>query len=685
MIATAGMLVVAATSTPGPAPEAAPFHTPAPVPASPEATQGGPTLRQVMDLRQPGAPMLSPDGRTVLFTVSENDWASDRSTATLWVARRGAVGEPFGSPARVDAPGFGGRALYCGSEMAYPARDNRNVLRILRSDGTVRDVGPLPDGSGAVACSPAGDRVAIAVRAPEPPGHAHQRQLFGDLDIKDEGFRNTHLWLVDVDAPSPSPRRLTNGDFTVGAFAWSPDGSTIAFDHAPDPRPNSAYAADISVVSVDTGELRRVAANVGRDRGPIWSPDGSAILYSSLLDVAVSNLPAELLVVPAAGGEARILTGDFDTEPQPFAWNDAGVWFLADRATARHVYRLDPESLEIRPVEGLPEIVTGGSMPASATALAVRAESRTALPEILVADIEAGGGGAIEVAPRVLTGFTEQVVDWPLGSREVIQWHASDGLRIEGVLWKPDGFDPTRRYPLMVVVHGGPRAVSRPRLVAGGLYPVEQWLARGALVMMPNYRGSVGYGPEFRTAHHRTVGPGDANDVLAGVEHLLAEGFVDEDRIGLMGWSYGGFVSAYLTATSDMFRAISVGAGISDWPTHYAGEAANITTLTFSFGVPPYEDPEAWDAASPMTHIAGAQTPTLIQHVDGDPVVTVLNAYELHWALKNLGVETRFIEYRGPGHGPTGLKQHLGVVWHNQEWFARHTWGEALDLPPALR
>ena len=633
------------------------------------AAQEAPDLRDVIDLETFGPPTISRDGRTIVYRSYASDWEGDSRRSTLWASVDGAA------PVPLDLPGLQGGFEFCGNRIAYLAReDDGTRLRLATPDGATEDIGPLPEGVRSFQCSADLSRLALAVVEPADSVGEHAADLFGPHDIKDEGWRNTHLWVADLGADSLEVRRLTDGDFTVGGYSISPNASWIAFDHAPDPRSNSSFSSDVSLLNVESGELRIIADNPGWDRDPVWSPDGSQILFESALDVAVSNLPGELLIIPAAGGEARLVTDSLATDPSVFAWNEHGIWLTADEGTLRHVYRLDPRSGKIGRVGGLPEIVRSAAMDDSGTKLVLLGESRSSMAEVMVTELP-----ATEV--RQLTNATAQVARWPLGTREVIQWQASDGLRIEGVLWLPENFDPAAQHPLLVVVHGGPRDVSRPTLVAGTLYPVEQWLARGAVVLMPNYRGSVGYGPEFRTAHHRTLGSGDAMDVLAGVEHLIGKGFIDADRVGVMGWSYGGFISAYLTATTDRFAAISVGAGISDWPTHYAWEPANITTKIFSFGVSPHEDPDAWDEASPMTHIAGATTPTLIQHVDGDPIVTVLNAYELYQALLDLGIESRFVEYSGRGHGPSGLKQRLGVIWHNLEWFGRYVWNEEVPLP----
>jgi dipeptidyl aminopeptidase/acylaminoacyl peptidase len=637
---------------------------------APAAAQEVPSIRDVLSLETNGSPSISPDGRLVLYRTYASDWENDARPSTLWISIDG------GAVRQLELPGLRGGFEFCGERIAYLVTENEaRFLRRATPDGEFEDAGPLPDRVRSFSCS--SDEGLLALAISEAPDSLGRRavELFGPHDIKDQGWTNAHLWVGDLTADSLQFRRLTEGDFTVGSYSFSPDGRRLAYDHSPDPRSNSSYSADISMVNVESGETRVVANNAGWDRGPIWSPDGSELLYESALDVAVSNLPGELLIVPADGGEARLVTESLATDPRVFAWNDLGIWLTADEGTLRHVYRLDPRNGALGRVGGLPEIVRSAVMDDEGTKLALLGESRASMPEVMVTAVP-----AIRTVVQ-LTDATAQVADWPLGTREVIQWQASDGLGIEGVLWLPENFDATASYPLMVVVHGGPRAVDRPTLVARTLYPVEQWISRGAVVLMPNYRGSVGYGPEFRTAHHRTVGPGDAMDVLAGVEHLIDRGFIDSTKVAVMGWSYGGFISAYLTATSDRFAAISVGAGITDWPTHYAWEPANITTKIFSFGVAPYEDPEAWSEASPMTHIAGASTPTLIQHVDGDPIVTVLNAYELYQALLDLGVEARFVEYSGRGHGPSGLKARLGVLWHNLEWFGRQLWNEDVPLP----
>jgi dipeptidyl aminopeptidase/acylaminoacyl peptidase len=272
------------------------------------------------------------------------------------------------------------------------------------------------------------------------------------------------------------------------------------------------------------------------------------------------------------------------------------------------------------------------------------------------------------------------VAGWPLGTREVVAWTSEDGAAIEGVLFKPPDYDPGRRYPLLVVIHGGPTGTSRPQLVSGYVYPVLQWLAQGAVVLMPNYRGSAGYGEAFRSLNVRNLGVGDAWDVLSGVEHLVREGIAHPDSLGAMGWSQGGYISAFLTTTTDRFKAISVGAGISNWMTYYVNTDIHPFTRHYLQGTP-WSDADVYSKTSPMTYIHQARTPTLIQHGEFDRRVPIPNAYELLQGLRDVGVPARLVVYKGFGHGINKPKERLAATWHNWQWFSRYIWGREVELP----
>jgi dipeptidyl aminopeptidase/acylaminoacyl peptidase len=298
--------------------------------------------------------------------------------------------------------------------------------------------------------------------------------------------------------------------------------------------------------------------------------------------------------------------------------------------------------------------------------------SARALGEVMVSDVQA-------FAPRALTQMTDQTKAFVLGTREVISWKSQDGTVIEGVLIKPADFNPGRKYPLLCIIHGGPTGVDRPALLAPDTryYPADIWAGRGALILKVNYRGSAGYGEKFRLLNVRNLGVGDAWDVISGVDYLIGKGWVDPAKVACMGWSQGGYISAFLTASSDRFAAISVGAGISDWATYYYN--TDITQFTINYlGADPVEDPEIYQKTSPISYVKKARTPTLIQHGELDRRVPTPNGYELRLALLNRGVKAEMVVYKGFGHGITKPKSLRAVMQHNLDWFNHYLWGDPL-------
>ncbi|HXP25833.1 MAG TPA: prolyl oligopeptidase family serine peptidase, partial [Steroidobacteraceae bacterium] len=279
---------------------------------------------------------------------------------------------------------------------------------------------------------------------------------------------------------------------------------------------------------------------------------------------------------------------------------------------------------------------------------------------------------------------TAQVSAWKLGSVEVVSWKSKDGTVIEGVLHKPADYDPKRKYPLLVKIHGGPTGVSQPRFLPNDYaYPVQAFLEKGALVLEPNYRGSAGYGAKFRALNVRNLGVGDMWDVMSGVDSLIAKGMVDPNKLAAMGWSQGGYISAFLTTHTDRFKAISVGAGISDWTTYYV--STDITPFTPQYlGATPWDDPQIYAKTSPITTIRQAKTPTLIQHGSADHRVPVSDAFELYRGLLDQHVDARLILYTGFGHGIDKPKSALALVQANLDWFSHYVWNEPIPKDSAL-
>jgi dipeptidyl aminopeptidase/acylaminoacyl peptidase len=467
----------------------------------------------------------------------------------------------------------------------------------------------------------------------------------------------------------------------VSSLAWSPDASRIAFSATINPDLINGGTADIYLLTLADNSVKKIVAQPGPDNNPRWSPDGKQIVLSSAMgNPKYFHSNARLAVVSAEGGVPRSITDSFDEQPGLIEWNADGIYFSGSQKTASHLFRVDPAMAKIMRLSNPDALIASGfTFSRDGKRIAFSSPSPTSLNEIFISDLQS-------FAPRKLTTMTDQVKEFKLATREVISWQSQDGTVIEGVLIKPADFDPAKKYPLLCVIHGGPTGIDRPTLLDTRYYPADIWAGRGALILKVNYRGSAGYGEKFRRLNVRNLGVGDAWDVISGVDYLIARGWVDREKVGCMGWSQGGYISAFLTASSDRFAAISVGAGISDWATYYYN--TDITPFTIQYlGDDPVDDPEIYNKTSPIAYIKKAQTPTLIQHGELDKRVPIANAYELRQGLEDRGVKAEMVVYKGYGHGITKPKSMRAVMQHNLGWFNHYIFGDPLpnfanpDLP----
>jgi dipeptidyl aminopeptidase/acylaminoacyl peptidase len=661
----AALLVLAICLTPGAAPAGDPARR-------------VPTVDDLLRLESVGTARISPDGKRVAYTLTHADFKQDAFVTHLWLAdattgravqlTRGekSAGNPAWSP--------DGRWVAFTSDRAG---EKAQVFAIPPDGGEAVQLTRTEAGVNSVAWSPDGRTIAFTATAPDKDAAKDRKEHLGDFVVVRREYDHAHLWTVDVaealNAPAAGTARTRGKAFSVGGFSWSPDSSRIAFSATANPDLAQGTTADIYVLSLADDAVKKVVSQPGPDTNPHWSPDGKQIVFQSAMGRAVYfHANSRLAVVPAAGGTPRSVTDDFDESPQLIDWKPDGIYFAALRKTASHLFRLDLAASKVTCVSGPDDLMAGGfSLSHDGRRLAFLAGSPTALTELFVS-------GAQEFAPRKLTDMTGQTKPFLLGTSEVISWKSKDGTVIEGVLTKPADFDPTRKRPLLCVIHGGPTGIDRPTLPAGTrYYPIDVWAGRGALVLRVNYRGSAGYGEKFRQLNVGNLGVGDAWDVLSGVDHLVAKGWVDPAKIGCMGWSQGGYISAFLTASSDRFAAVSVGAGISNWSTYYYN--TDITPFTVQYlGTDPAADPDVYRKTSPMSYIKAARTPTLIQHGENDRRVPIANAYELRQGLEDRGVRAEMIVYKGFGHGITKPRSMRAVMLHNLGWFNHHIWGDPL-------
>jgi dipeptidyl aminopeptidase/acylaminoacyl peptidase len=674
-----------------------------------------PTLDQSLSLMSVRNPRISPDGRTVVYERQETDWKENAYVTQLFLAdvasgrlvqlTRGpkpATGAEWSPDGRwiaflteregVTAPKDPEEK---DKDAAQTRPDARQIWLIAPGGG---EAWPLTAHGARIDTfhwSKDGQSIAFTAPVPEAKALKDRKEKYGDYEVVESDFDQSQLWVVDVaaaargTAPARALQLTRDPRRSVGEFDWSPDSTRIAFAATPSPLLAHRSDSDLYLVARAHPEaVKAIVALPGPDDSPAFSPDGSEIAFETALGAPyhyyanghiASVRVADVESRPArAAADVRDRTASFDEDASLLAWGPDGIYMTALRRTDSHVFRI-PATGEVVRVSSPDRLAISGVTFTRdfKTAAFTTADDRH-LAEVAVSPLD-------PFRPRTLTNMTAQTAGWTVGAASLVRWKSGDGAEIEGVLHKPADFQAGKRYPLLVVIHGGPTGISRALMAPGNrYYPIEVFLSKGALVLEPNYRGSAGYGGAFRALNVRNLGVGDMADVMSGVDALIAQGLADPDRLGVMGWSQGGYISAFLATNTDRFKAISVGAGISDWMTYYVN--TDITPFTRQYlHATPWDDPEIYARTSPMATIKKAKTPTLIQHGENDRRVPIPNAYQLFRGLRDQGVPATMIVYAGYGHGITKPKSNRAVLQHNLDWFSHYIWGEPLAADSPLR
>jgi dipeptidyl aminopeptidase/acylaminoacyl peptidase len=661
-----------------------------------------------ISLKTVGSPVISPDGKTVIYTAGSTDWASNSYDGELWMSRNGEA--PFQLTRTNKGSSFSARFTPDSRFVSFLAdRGEKTQLYIINvNGGEAMQVTKDEDGIGSYEWSPDGSRIVYSKPMADSKRDKTTKDRYGAFGVEGEEYKQNHLWLVNFNYDSillagqvpcypakkdstsktdsltkikgqdcvslPVAKQLTEGDFTVSGYDWHPDGKRIIFNRQKNPLINSGISADIVIIDVASKAMTTLVSNLTGDFFSRWNADGSAFVYSSTLSDSTTFFYKNnrLFIYDMNTKASREIAQDIDENKFVIDWSKAGLFLSALEKTKQKVYSIDAATGKSTAVQIPLDLVGTISLSDHSDMMAVSGRNYADLNEIYL--------WQFNQPLKKITNNSAQITNWNTPVNEVISWKSKDGAAIEGVLLKPRNFDAKKKYPLLVVIHGGPTGIDLPDPTPTYVYPIMQWVEKGAIVLRVNYRGSAGYGEKFRSLNVRNLGVGDMWDVVSGVEHLAKQGIVDTSRMGAMGWSQGGYISAFLTTNTNIFKAISVGAGISNWVTYYVN--TDITPFTRQYlQATPWNDMNIYLKTSPMTNINKARTPTLIQHGEFDRRVPIPNAYELYRGLQDRGVPSKLIVYKGFGHGINKPKERLAAIWHNWQWFNKYIFGEDEALP----
>jgi dipeptidyl aminopeptidase/acylaminoacyl peptidase len=663
------------------------------------------SLEDYYRVKSVGSVEISPDGRWVGYTVSLPVEDTNGDVVESWVVRSDGSAPPervLHGGMDVTDPGWeaDGRLRYTLRDTVWtrdPARSGDAPQRLVEAgpEGT-----PSPDGRWVVRT----ERVAPTPR-PEPPltdfQRRHRERFQGDdfdwypfrqdgqpFPLPDPAERGaSELFLEPVDGSAP-PRQLTRLGLQPGNLRWLPDGGTILFTANEGVLDEIAYGStDLFKVTVD-GELTRLTEDGYDYSGVEISPDGRWISYvRSFSTEMIIQLrldhggPRDLYLQPVDGGEPVNLTGGWDRDPQNVRWSPDGrhLYFTAQQGGEVHLFRVaapgeGANAVATAPVQQIttgPRRINGITFDRSFRRMAYTVGDFDRPAEVWTADVDGGN------ERRLTDTHGAFLAEVALATRpsESVTWTSYDGTEIEGFLLYPHGYDPASpaRHPLIIMNHGGPHAASG----YGFSFKNSLFAAHGYFVLLPNFRSSTGYGDDFKWATWGGWGIKDGEDVMAGVDHLVARLPIDRERVGTTGHSYGGILSNWLiTRYPERFRAAVPGAGESNWTSNFALSDVSRTKETEFFGAP--WDPRAREimiAQSPALNCGGVQAATLFVHGEVDYRVPLEGSIQLYTCLKKQRVPTRLIIYEGQAHGIRGHWNQVHRMMSELGWWEMYLKG----------
>jgi dipeptidyl aminopeptidase/acylaminoacyl peptidase len=644
------------------------------------------TMRDLLAFRIVSSPALSRDGRRVAFVVAEADFQQSRYRTDIWVVEtEGGKPRPFTRSAEDESlprwspdgrwlaflsnrPGRASEARQEEDEERRP----KNQVWIMPSDGgEAVQLTNAEEGVIAYDWSPDSRTIIYLTREalpkPERERRERERKQKFDAVVEEKERYRREFWRIEIETKKAT--RLFEGDYGIAEFDIAPDGQRIAYATNYTGRVDDGKKFDIWVFSIAEGTARQVTRRPGGERSPRWSPDGRQIAFLAPQIAEIPYSQSEVFLVSAEGGELHEVTKTFDRGIETFRWHPEGrdLYALAALGTETHLLRLPIAGGSPEPITRGALVISAFDLSADGRTLVLLREDARSLPDLWL--LRSGSDDGTR-----LTEMNPELHEFEIAEQQVIRWRSVDGLEIEGVLTKPVGYEPGKRYPLLVAVHGGPH--SRVLNTFRQYYSFQVWAANGYAVFAPNFRGSSGYAGTFDTASRRDLGGKDFQDIMTGVDHLIRMGIADPERLGIFGGSYGGYMTNWAITQTDRFKAAVSMYGIFNLITDFSNSYLPSWEPDY-LGAYYWDDLDIYIRRSPFAYVKNIKTPVLILHGEADPNTFISNSKEMYAALTHLGKTVEFVRYPREGHGFRELNHRLDEVRRCLEWFDRYVKGEA--------
>ena len=632
---------------------------------------------------------ISPDGKYIAYVVRAPLMEGEKSeyNTQIWVAASdGSFDLQYTRDEKSStAPQFSPD----GKQIAFLSnrvedKDQVFVMRLM--GGEPEKITEAKTGVSSFKWSPDGVRIAYLMKDAETKEEEKMKKEKNDVILIDKNYKYNHLYTVSVSADKTGKRsikRLTSGAYHVNGFDWSPDGSTIAFSFAPNPKINDAgLESDISIAPSDSGKITSLVKRPGVDVSPLYSPDGKWIAFQSTGGQPERVGLSDVYKMAATGGEPIELQKTPDRNANIVDWaQDGSYLFVSENYKTSAVLLALPSNKDVKALKGdylaysdsklpiitsLKGVSSAFSVSKSGNRMSYVFEDVNTPKEVFTAGIKGEG-------TKKVSGVNANFNPPPLGKTEMISWKSKDGLTIEGLLTYPVDYEKGKKYPIVLQIHGGPAGVfSQSYTGAPGIYMTQYFAQKGFVVLRPNPRGSSGYGKDFRYSNVKDWGFGDYQDLMTGVDYVLDMGIAESSKQFVMGWSYGGYMTSWVVTQTNRFKAASMGAGLP-----------NLVSMVTTTDIPDYlvahaggkefwEDYAEYEKHSAIYQIKNVTTPTQVIHGANDLRVPLTQGQEFYTALLRKGVDTEMIVYPRTPHGPQEPKLLMDVSPRIMTWFEKY-------------
>ena len=664
-------------------------------PTSPAPAQEKPvdsllTVEKYLDFEQVGDPRISPDGSQIIYTRRWVNKLEDRWESALWIMNAD------GSKNRLLTTGAGAVWSPDGTRIAYLAEGKpagtQVFVRWMDAEGATSQVTSTTASPADVRWSPDGKWIGFSMVVPKavpwridmPEAPKGAKWTPGPRVVQSRHFRQDrrgflepgfrHLFLVP--AEGGTPRQVTKGDWSIGArfdaldgavgWDWTPDGRTIVADGLADSTWDANYRnSNLYAIDVATGAMRRLNAAEGEWSSPIVSPDGRRVAYRGYTEVTDSYHASELYVMQIDGSGARKISGSLDRDVADLHWapDGSGVYFSVGDSGTSNVYFAPHAGGAPRAVTSGTHMLGGLTVSRSGRAAAVRSAPQAPADVVRIA-LAPGARGEVTQLTRVNDDVLARV---KLGEVERVLYASSGGARAEGWVVKPPGFDPSKKYPLLMEIHGGPHGMYN----VGFNYMFQNFAANGYVVLYTNPRGSTGYGSAFGNAIKHAYPSVDYDDLMAGVDSVVARGYVDTTRMYVGGCSGGGVLSSWVIGHTNRFAAAAVRCPVINWMS-FAGQT-DVPLFTYNFfDAPFWEKPEQWLKQSPLMYVGRVTTPTVVMTGELDLRTPMAQSEEYYAALKARGVPAALLRFEGEYHGTSSKPSNfMRTQLYMMSWYNR--------------